>query len=299
MEFLTTFFNLVPITTVQGLLYAFVAMGVMIPFRILNVPDLCAEGSFPLGGCVVAALITAGAHPLIGTALACVAGFVAGTVTALIHLKFRVHSLLAGILTMTMLWSVNLRVMGKPNTPLFGQSNIYDWISPAILASLLLQCVLLLAILVVLVLILWWALHTDLGLAMRGVGANNQLAPALAVNSTLYIIVGLGVANAITATAGALLAQSQGYADVGMGFGMLVNGLAAVIIGEAITGRRGLLRQLSAPVVGAVIYYQLSSLALSIGLAPSDLKLVTGLFVLATIGWPILRGAPRSGAIGG
>ncbi len=299
MEFLTTFFNLVPITTVQGLLYAFVALGVMIPFRILNVPDLSAEGSFPLGGSVVAALITAGAHPLLGTLLACVAGFAAGTVTALIHLKFRVHSLLAGILTLTMLWSVNLRVMGKPNTPLFGERNIYDWISPDILPSLPLQAALLFAILVVLVLILWWALQTDLGLAMRGVGANNQLAPALAVHSTLYIVVGLGVANAITATAGALLAQSQGYADVGMGFGMLVNGLAAVIIGEAMMGRRGLLRQLSAPVFGAVVYYQLSSLALSIGLAPSDLKLVTGLFVLATIGWPILRGRARSGAIAG
>lgn len=295
MEILQTFYNLIPITTVQGLLYAFVAMGILIPFRILNVPDLSAEGTFPLGGCAVAALITLGLHPVLGTLLAICAGFGAGVVTALIHLKLRVHSLLAGILTLTMLWSVDLRIMGKPNTPLFGLPNLYDWLHPSILQSLSLQIALLLALLVVLVLVLWWGLQTDIGLALRGVGANHQLAPALAVNSTRYIVVGLGLANAITATAGALLAQSQGYADVGMGFGMLVNGLASVIIGEAVTGRGNLLRQLSAPVVGSVVYYQLSSLALALGLAPSDLKLVTGLFVLVTIGWPILRGRARTG----
>lgn len=298
MEILQTFYNLIPITTVQGLLYAFVAMGILIPFRILNVPDLSAEGTFPLGGCAVAALITLGLHPVMGTVLAISAGFGAGVVTALIHLKLRVHSLLAGILTLTMLWSVDLRIMGKPNTPLFGLPNLYDWLHPAILQSMSLQIAMLLTLLVIVVLVLWWALQTDVGLALRGVGANPQLAPALAVDSTRYIVVGLGLANAITATAGALLAQSQGYADVGMGFGMLVNGLASVIIGEAVTGRGTLLRQLSAPVVGSVIYYQLSSLALALGLAPSDLKLVTGLFVLVTIGWPILRGRGRSGLAG-
>jgi putative tryptophan/tyrosine transport system permease protein len=297
VEFLATFYNLIPITLVQGLLYAFIAMGVLIPFRILNVPDMTAEGSFPLGGCVIAALTTAGLHPVAGTLLAAGAGFAAGAVTALIHLKFRVHSLLAGILTITMLWSVNLRVMGKPNTPLFGLPNLFDWIHPAILGSLPLQSALFFSLLLGVTLALWLGLHTDIGLALRGVGANNQLAPALGINSTRHVVVGLGMANAITACAGALLAQSQGYADVGMGFGMLVNGLASVIIGEAITGRRTLLRQLFAPMVGCAIYYQLSSLALSMGLAPSDLKLVTGLFVLATIGWPIIAGKHRSGAI--
>jgi putative ABC transport system permease protein len=297
MQFLSTFYNLIPITLVQGLLYAFVAMGVLIPFRILNVPDMTAEGSFPLGGCVVAALTTAGLHPVLGTLLAACAGFAAGAVTALIHLKFRVHSLLSGILTITMLWSVNLRVMGKPNTPLFGLPNLFDWIHPAILTSLGLQCLLFFGLLLALTLALWWGLHTDVGLALRGVGANNQLAPALGIDSTRYIVIGLGMANAITASAGALLAQSQGYADVGMGFGMLVNGLASVIIGEAIAGRRNLLRQLLAPMVGSTVYYQLSSLALSMGLAPSDLKFVTGLFVLGTIGWPFIVGKRRTGAI--
>jgi putative tryptophan/tyrosine transport system permease protein len=299
MEFLSTFYNLVPITLVQGLLYSLVAVGVMIPFRILNVPDMTAEGTFPLGGCVVAALITAGLHPVTSTALAIGAGFLAGVCTALIHLKFRVHSLLAGILTLTMLWSVNLRILGKPNMPLFGLPNVFDWLHPAILGSLGLQIALLSALLVVILLVLWWGLQTDVGLALRGVGANPQLAPALAVHSTAYIVTGLGLANAITAASGTLLAQSQGYADVGMGFGMLVNGLASLIIGEALLGRTGLLRQLAAAVVGALVYYQISSLALSLGLAPSDLKLITGLFVLVAIGWPILRGRNSPGLVGG
>ncbi|MBL0421087.1 ABC transporter permease [Ramlibacter sp. AW1] len=294
MELLTTFYNLIPITAVQGLLYALVAIGVMIPFRILNIPDMTAEGTFPLGGCAVAALITAGMHPVASTSLAIAAGFLAGMCTALIHLKFRVHSLLAGILTLTMLWSVNLRIMGKPNTPLFGLPNLFDWLDPAILGSLGLQIGLLAVALLALVGVLWWALQTDVGLALRGVGANPQLAPALAVHSTRYIVVGLGLANAITAASGALLAQIQGYADVGMGFGMLVNGLASLIIGEALVGRKTLLRQLSAAVVGSFAYYQISSMALSLGLAPSDLKLITGLFVLAAIGWPILRGKGRA-----
>ena len=298
MEFLSIYANLVPITLVQGLMYAFVAMGVMIPFRIIHLPDLSSEGTFPLGGCVVAVLLTAGLHPLLSTLLAALCGFAAGAATALIHLKFRVHSLLAGILTVTMLWSVNLRVMGKPNMPLFGLPNVFDWLHPAIAGSLPLQCLLFLALLIVLIGMLWWGLQTHAGLALRGVGANNRLAPALGVHAVRYTVIGFGLANAITAGAGALVAQSQGYADVSMGFGLLVNGLASVIIGEAITGKRSLLAQLCAPVVGAIAYFQLSSLALSLGLAPSDLKFATGMFVLITIGWPVLTGKRGGAALG-
>jgi putative ABC transport system permease protein len=144
-------------------------------------------------------------------------------------------------------------------------------------------------------LLLWWMLHTEVGLALRGIGANAQLAPALGVNYLRYAVAGLGLANAITALAGALSAQLQGYGDVSMGFGLLVNGLASVILGEAIIGRRTITTQLLAPVIGCLVYYQLTSLALSLGLAPSDLKLVTGLFVLGTIGWTLAgRGRARA-----
>lgn len=288
MSFLQIWFNLIPITLVQGLLYALVAVGVMIPFRVLNLPDLSSEGVLPLGGCVAAALLVAGLHPLAATAAAVACGFAAGALTATIHLKFKVHSLLAGILTITMLWSVNLRVLGKPNTSVFGLPSLYDWVHPAIIASLPLQMAFFAAVLLGLLALLYWGLHTEVGLGLRGVGANSQLAPALGINVVTYTVAGLGLANGFTALAGALLVQNQGYADVGMGFGMLVNGLASVIIGEALTGRRTLRAQLGAPVIGAIVYYQLSSLALALGLAPSDLKIATALFVLATIGWPLL-----------
>lgn len=296
MDILNLFWNLFPVTLVQGLTYALIAMAIMIPFRILSVPDLSSEGVFPLGAAVAAALLGAGAHPLVATASAVAAGFVAGAATAMIHLKFKVHSLLAGILTVTMLWSINLRILGSPNAPIFGIETLYDWISPVILTSLSLQIAAAALLAVALVLALWWVLQTDMGLALRGIGANPQLTPALGVNLVLYTAGGLGLASGISGLAGALMAQSQGYADVGMGVGMLVNGLAAVIIGEAITGRRTLLRQIAAPVVGAVVYYQLASLALALGLHPSDLKLVTGVFVLLTIGWPVLIGRKVSGA---
>jgi putative ABC transport system permease protein len=296
MDILNLFINLFPVTLVQGLTYALIALAIMIPFRILSVPDLSSEGVFPLGAAVVVALLSAGVHPLPATLCAVAAGFTAGVATAIIHLKFKVHSLLAGILTVTMLWSINLRILGRPNAPIFGLETVYDWISTSIQRSLTLQIVVAGLLALALVLALWWLLQTHLGLGLRGIGANPQLAPALGVNLVLYTAGGLGLASAISGLAGALLAQSQGYADVGMGMGMLVNGLASVIIGEAITGRRTLLRQIAAPVVGAVVYYQLASLALALGLQPSDLKLVTGLFVLLTIGWPVLLGRKVSGA---
>lgn len=295
MDILQLFWNLVPVTLVQGLIYALIALAIMIPFRVLSVPDLSSEGVFPLGACVAVALIAAGCNPVLATLAAMAAGFLAGMATALIHLKFKVHSLLAGILTVTMLWSVNLRILGKPNAPLFGFDTIYDWISGQILSNIAIQILFFAVLAVALLFFLWWLLQTDLGLGLRGIGANPHLAPALGVSLVAYTTGGLGLASSISGLAGALMAQLQGYADVGMGVGMLVNGLASVIIGEAITGRSSLLRQIAAPIVGAVVYYQLSSLALALGLNPSDLKLVTGLFVLATIGWPYLVGRKVSG----
>lgn len=290
VDVLSVFWNLVPVTLVQGLIYSLIALAIMIPFRVLSVPDLSSEGVFPLGAAVAVALVANGAHALVATLAAVAAGFLAGMTTALIHLKFKVHSLLAGILTVTMLWSVNLRILGKPNAPLFGFETLYDWIHPEIMGSLAVQIAFFGALAVVLIVLLWWLLQTDVGLGLRGIGANPHLAPALGVSLVVYTAGGLGLASGISGLAGALMAQLQGYADVGMGVGMLVNGLASVIIGEAITGRSTLLRQIAAPVVGAIVYYLLSSLALALGLNPSDLKLVTGLFVLLTLGWPYLVG---------
>lgn len=288
-EVLASFWNLVPVTLVQGLLYGYIALAVMIPFRLLAFPDLTSEGSFPLGGCVCATLMVAGANPLLATLAAFAGGMLAGLSTAFIHLRFRINTLLAGILIMTILYSVNLRVLGKSNAALIGMDTLLTWVSPAALTSVGLQVALFAALAVAVLGVLHWFLSTEIGLSLRAVGANAALAPALAINPWTYVLGGLALANGLAALAGALAVQLQGFADVHMGFGVLITGLAALIIGETLIGRQSVARQLAAPLLGSLVYYQLVSLGLAIGLKPADLKLATGLFVLLTLALPALR----------
>jgi putative ABC transport system permease protein len=291
---ISVFINLIPVTLVQSLIYSFVALAIMIPFRTLSLPDLTMEGSFPLGGCLVAAVLTAGLDPWSSTALAIGAGFLAGAATALVHLYFKIHSLLAGILVATMIWSVDLRVMGMPNKSVQPELTLFDAISPEILLNIWLQ-IAIFGVLVALVVIALIAFYkSEIGLSLRCVGANARLSPALGINARIYVVLGFGIANALAALGGAIVVQQQGYADVTMGFGILVNGLAALIIGEAILGRATIERQVIAPVAGSIIYYQLVSLGLATGLHPSDLKFLTGAFVLITLGLPLLTGRSRS-----
>lgn len=293
-EFFSSFWNLFPVTFAQSLLYAFVALGIMIPFRLLNFPDLTSEGSFPLGGCLCAALIAAKVSPAAAMLAAVAAGFAAGCATAAIHLRLRINTLLAGILVVTMLWSLDLRIMGKSNVPLFAFPNAFDQLWSGFTQRAPVQIVFWCAIAAAAVLFLRWFLRTELGLVVRAVGANDVMARANGVHVARVTLFGVGAANAVNAFAGAAVAQIQGYADVAMGFGMLINGLAALIIGEAITGRHTVWRQIIAPFVGSIVYYQVISLGLAAGVHPSDLKLVTALFVLATLGLPSLRRPGRS-----
>jgi putative tryptophan/tyrosine transport system permease protein len=286
MDFAASFLNLVPVTLVQGLLYGFIALGVMIPFRMLAFPDLTSEGSFPLGGCLCAVLIVAEVNPFAATLLAMGAGMLAGLATAFIHLRFRINTLLAGILVMTILYSVNLRVLGRANVALLGTDSV---LSPATIASVPLQIACFGALAAGMLAALLWLTHTEIGLSTRAVGANAALAPALGINPWIFVLGGLALANGLSALAGALAVQLQGFADVHMGFGVLINGLAALIIGETLVGRQSVLRQLAAPVLGSLVYYQLVSLGLALGLKPADLKLATGLFVLVTLALPALR----------
>jgi putative ABC transport system permease protein len=284
-----SFVQLVPVTLAQSLILSFVVLGIMIPFRMLSFPDLTSEGAFPLGGCVCGVLLTAGASPLTAIAAALVAGFAAGCCTAFIHLRFRIHTLLAGILMMTMLYSVNLRIMGRSNLSVFGTSSVFDWV-PGLQAGFPASKIVVAGIAVVIVFfILDLFFTTEKGTAMRAVGANPDMAEAQGINVWVATIGGVGMASAFTATGGALMVQSQGFADVNMGIGILINGLAALMIGEAITGKQTVLRQLLAPFVGAIVYYQLVSLCLAAGMPPPDLKLATGLFVLAMLALPSLR----------
>ncbi|MDH4984261.1 ABC transporter permease [Aminobacter anthyllidis] len=285
----TSFVSLIPVTLAQSLILAFVVLGIMIPFRTLNFPDLTSEGAFPLGGCVCGVLLASGASPLTAIAVAIIAGFLAGCCTAFIHLRFRIHTLLAGILMMTMLYSINLRIMGKSNLSVFGAPTVFDWapfVQPGFPVAKIIVAGLIGAIVFILLNMFF---KTEKGTAIRAVGANPDMAEAQGINVWVATIGGVGLASAFSATSGALMVQSQGFADVNMGLGILINGLAALMIGEAIVGKQTVLRQLAAPFVGAVVYYQLVSFCLAAGMPPPDLKLATGLFVLAMLALPSLR----------
>jgi len=294
MEIVTSFIGLIPVTLAQSLIYAFVALAVMIPFRILNFPDLSSEGTFPLGGCLCGALLAAGYGPLTAMAAAIAGGFLAGSAVAMIALRFRISSLLAGIIVITMLYSVNLRVMGRSNIALFTYSTFFDLVHPGLNASLPGKIALLGAAVALVLGLLLAFMKTEKGIALRAVGANLDMAQAQGISVWWTTVLGVGLAASFSAFAGAVLVQSQGFSDVNIGFGVVINGLASLIIGELLVGRRTIARQLLAPVVGAITYYQLISVCLALGLVPSDLKFASGLLVLVMLAAPMLFGKERT-----
>ncbi|MEM6460380.1 MAG: ABC transporter permease [Pseudomonadota bacterium] len=288
MEFFAVYLNLFSVSLAQGAVYAFVALGVMIPFRLLSLPDLTSEGTFPLGGAVLATLLASGFNPVMGLMAAILAGILAGGATALIHLFLRVPSLLAGIIVLTMLFSINIRIMGKPNTAIFNFDTIFTELLNADGGAPLSQFAVLMVIILLVCGLLYWFLHTEIGVALRSVGANQMMSRAQGMPTHWYIIGGLGLAGALSALGGAIMAQFQSYADVTMGAGVLIIGLAATILGEALVGNKTLVRQIAAPVVGALIYFQVVAVALALGMKPSDLRLLTGLFVICTLAAPLI-----------
>jgi len=279
-----------------GLVFAFVAIGVYLTFRVLDFPDLTVDGSFPLGAAVAAVLIIAGLNPWLAAAVAMAAGAVAGLVTALLNVRFRILHLLASILTMIALFSVNLRVMGKPNVALI---NAETMISPFFglgLRDFYVRPLFVGVLVVVAVVVVWRFLESDAGLSMRATGANPRMARAQGVDTDRQIYLGIALSNALVALGGALFAQTNGFADVTSGVGTIVVGLAAVIIGETLFGARGILMALIGCVLGSILYRIAIQLALSsdvLGLKASDLNLVTAVLVALALILPRLR---RGGA---
>ncbi len=274
----------------NGLVWACVALGVFVTFRILAFPDLTVEGSFPAGAAVAATFIFRGGDAVLGTLLAVAAGMLAGLATGILHTRRGINDILAGILVTTALYSITLVVMDRPNTPLLGQVTVYAMVYALTGATGVWPRIgLLLAIAVVLALSLNWLLHTDLGLALRAVGANPGMAAALGIHTDNMRVFGLVLANGLVGLAGALVAQLQGFADVGMGVGTLVAGLAAIIISEAVFGARRTLWSLLALLGGSFIYRLIIALALLAGLAPTLLKLITATLVVLTLGVSLPR----------
>jgi putative ABC transport system permease protein len=280
----------------QGFLFGFLGLGVLITFRFFRFPDLTAEGSYPLGGAVAAALLVAGFDPFSATAIAVLAGAGAGVATALIHTKLRINNIIAGIVVMTALYTVNLRVMGRANTALLDTPSVTGDVVAALNAlgipareSAVTNIAILLVVIVVLGLLLAAFFRTDLGLAVRATGENEAMIRSLGVDTDRTKIVGLALSNGFIALSGALVAQNHGFADIGMGIGILVTGAAAVLIGEAIFGDRTIGWWIVAALTGVVIYRLLVALALRVGLQPIDLRLVTAVLLLLALALPRLR----------
>lgn len=278
-DFINQFVHLVPTGILQALILAIVTMGVMIPFRLLNFADLTSEGAYPLGGAVCAAVLTIGLDPISATLIACFAGGLIGLCTAYLHLKYKVNTLLAGIILSTMIYSVNLRFMGKPNIHLFNEVTLFHFLSDIIYIKI----AVLLVLNILIFLILYRFLMTQKGLRFRAVGLNSFFAEKIGASLSIYILTGLFISNALNGFGGALMVQMQHYADIGMGVGIVIHALAALMIGETILGTDTIRKQLLAPLIGALIYEQIRGIAISLGLPPSDHKFVTGLIVIAAI----------------
>lgn len=279
-----------------GLVFAFVAIGVYLAFRVLDFPDLTVDGSFPLGAAVAAVLIVAGVNPWLATLVAMAAGSLAGLVTATLNVRFKILNLLASILTMIALFSVNLRVMGKPNVALLNQETMISPFYGLGLPEFYVRPLFVGVLVLLAVFLVWRFLESDAGLAMRATGANSRMARAQGVQTGNQIYLGMAISNALVALGGALFAQTNGFADVTSGVGTIVVGLAAVIVGESLFGNRGLLIALIGCVFGSILYRLAIQLALStdaLGLKASDLNFVTAVLVAIALILPRLR---RGGA---
>jgi len=282
----------------QGVLFGFLGLGVLLTFRFFRFPDLTAEGSYPLGGAVAATLLVAGLHPILATLAAVAAGMAAGTITALVHTKLRINNIVAGIIVMTALYTVNLRVMGKANISLLTTPTLFDRAETALAGlglpwrNVYVVIALTTALLLAVATALAWFMRTDLGLAVRATGENEAMIRALGVDTDRTKMIGLALSNGAIALSGALVAQDHGFADIGMGAGILVTGAAAVMIGEAIFRDGSIPRWIAATLIGVLIYRFLVALALRVGMEPVDLKLVTALLLLASLVLPRFRKQP-------
>ncbi|MEF9920801.1 MAG: ABC transporter permease [Erysipelotrichaceae bacterium] len=268
-----------------GLIYAIMSLGIYVSFRVLNIPDLSVDGSFTLGCCVSAVLCMNGQAAL-GIIFAFLAGAIAGIVTGFLHTKLKIQVILAGILTMSALYSVNLRIMdGKPNLPLAQYETIFTKITDTPYMSLLLIILLVLITLI----ILYLFMHSSLGLSIRATGDNEAMVKSSSINTDAMKMIGLAIANALVALSGGILAQYQQFADVSGGIGMMVIGLASIIIGEAVFRNHSLKVSLCSAVFGSVIYRTLLTIALMTWLSPSDLKLFSAVLVVVAISLPSIK----------
>lgn len=282
--------DLVLSTVSQGLLWAIMALGVFLTFRVLDIADLSVEGTFPLGAAVAATLIDAGHSVWFAMLIALIAGCIGGTVTALLTTKLKIPALLSGILTMIGLYSVNLMIMGKANVPLLRAETVFTLTENLFgVSSVVATLIVGLVATVIVGAIMYWFFGTVLGTAIRATGCNPQMARAQGINTNVMVILGLLISNGLVALSGALVAQSNGFADVGMGTGTIVIGLASGIIGEVLFGTRSFKNWLISVVLGSVVYRAVIAIVLELGMPPNDLKLFTAVLVAIALSLPLIK----------
>ncbi len=276
-------------TMEQGLMYAIMVLGVYLTFRILDYADLSVDGSFTLGAATATSLIVGGTDPWLATGMAFIAGTLAGLFTGILHTKFKITPLLSGILTMTALYSINLRVMGRANISLLGSPTIFSDFSTLPFMEEYGVFVLSLISVIFLGTAIYFFLQTELGLALRATGDNELMIRSLGVNTDLMKILGLGLSNGLVAFAGSYVAQKLQFADASMGIGMIIAGLASVIIGEVLIGTSSIGRTIIAVICGGILYRVIIAVVLQLGLEATDLKLITSFIVITALVSPSIR----------
>ncbi|NLP31179.1 MAG: ABC transporter permease [Clostridiales bacterium] len=272
-----------------GLLWAIMTIGVYITYRILNIADLSVEGSIAMGAAIAANGIYNGMDPFLATGLACVGGMIAGFVTGMLHTQLKIPALLSGILTMIALYSINLRIMGKANVSLLRMDTVYTVLENLGINRSNSVMILGFITVIIIVCILYWFFGTEIGCAIRATGNNPQMARAQGINTNTMIILGLVISNGLVGISGAMIAQSQSFADVQMGMGSIVIGLASVIIGEVLFGKNNFFSRLLSLVLGAITYRIIIALVLKMGMHANDLKLFTAITVAIALSLPVIR----------
>ncbi|MHC1786089.1 MAG: ABC transporter permease [Christensenellales bacterium] len=273
-----------------GLLWAVMTIGVYITYAILGFADMTVEGTITLGAAVSAQVISSGASPFLGMALSLLAGLAAGLITGLLHTKLKIPALLSGILTMIALFSINLRVMGKANISLLRMGTIYTPVTSFFSVSKTLSVIIFGGLMCAgIIALLYWFFGTEIGSAIRATGNNPRMVRAQGIHTDTTIILGLMLSNALVALAGSMIGQAQNYADLQMGTGAIVIGLASLIIGEVLFGKRNFFMRLLSMVLGAITYRIIIALVLKLGMPSDDLKLFTALTVILALSLPRLR----------
>lgn len=265
----------------SGLLYAFMALGVYITFRILDFPDLTVDGSFTTGAAIAAVMITHGYSPILASLSGFVGGLIAGACTGLLHTKGKINGLMSGILMMIALYSINTRIMGKPNISVYGTDTIFTSVEPLVIIPI---------VVIIVLALLNRFLYSDMGLALRATGDNERMIRSFGANTDLTKILGISLSNGLVALSGALIAQQSSFADLNGGVGMIVIGLASVIIGEAVFGAKNVIHHTISVVLGSIIYRIVVAIALRVEwLDASDMKLITAIIVIVALVVPSTR----------